>query len=539
GDIRPQNVVRKLATPFFSIPHAKEEKYDFGTGPFTVMALVSPDTTVNSPAQTTSDVKNTGEIQPGNIISKFDPCKTDDGGWSLSITADRPKWLQSIIDASISALEEEKSAKEAEKTRLEGDAQHSVADVNQLKAIIFDIGVEIVEKKTDKYLFFTLFNQDGSCKEMCAPLNNKYYIKRKHGTEIENDADESTRAGTLFKRFTHMVAIVRDSSGECHLYLNGNKLDLLKNTTSTDLVNVSNDQPLNIGSVLPTSSEIKQAGVVRKVALWKTTLTQADIVEQMNSMSEPKPGTSCVGYWDAWHLTYEDESNQAGSTERKDGKDLSAVKNDMPIDQRMTLSEVYMVLPFYMQEQENNVWCWAATSVSIRNFYKPEQPITQCQLVEKSFKEGNGLDHVPLELRNKLKNGTESCCDDAHPAKCNYGYVPAYALDIYGIKGEYVNPFPRTVKPYRKEINKWQPISLGTQSHFVITSGIYIVDRKNVDRKNVDRKKWIVINDPYYGVSTVLFETFTNNNYKYVNGEIWRNGINCTKPKPPEATVPA
>ena len=500
GDLRPQNVVRKLATPFFSIPHAKEEKYDFGKQPFTVMAVVSPDTIVESPSGTSSNAKNTGEIHKGNIISKYAPCQKEAGGWKLALIDDRPKWLQS---------------------RIEELQKGGASDKQRAK-----------ELTADYYISFSMYQKDGTRHDLLAPLSNEYVVKSKHGDSATNDPQEKNLAKKIFTRFTHMVAIVRDGSGECRLYLNGVKLDLLQDGESTGLIDVTNNQPLNIGSVQPTSTEMKQAGIVRKVALWNAALSQDAVVLQMNSMRDPEPESNCVGYWNLWNLTYEDETGQPGSPERQDGNDLSTVQNDMPEDQRMTLSELYTVLPFYMQEQEQDVWCWNATAVSVKNFYNPNRLITQCQLVEKLLKEDDRIwqNHSELNVYRgplpkpagwipdpvkAVRDGNVRCCAD--PAKCNYGYVSVLALEKFNMSGTHMNPIPENISTYRKEFNEWRPICITVPLHQLAISGIYIDDNGS---------KCVVINDPWSGISELTFESFKNG---YELNRPW-DYINLTKP---------
>lgn len=507
GDLRPQHVVRTLATPFFTIPHTKQ--YDFDAKSFTVLALVSPDTTVESPDKPTSPALSTGEIQTGTIASMYSPCQQEVGGWTLSLTADRPKWLQARID------------------ELSKDSAKNAAEIEKLRA--------------DYYLSFIVYGKPASFQEMLVPLDDTYYVKKKHDKK-DNDEAEKQRAGKIFKRFTHLIAVVRDESGTYNLYLNGVKLDLVKNDQGAGVVNVTNNQPLNIGKISSTAtSDLKQMGIVRKAALWNTALSQEQIVKQMNTMSDPKPDAGCVGYWDLWQLTYDDAASQAVSTEKNVGNDASTTKNNLPDDQRMTLSELYTVLPFFMEEQEQDVWCWNASAVSVKNFYEPHQTITQCQFVEKMFKEDDriwkqhdGLKkpdpsdtetdptkvrrlQEPVDLVSNVKKGTESCCDDANPCKCNYGYVSFMALEIYGMRGTFMKPISQEMSTYRQEFNCWRPICIDVPGHALAISGIYIDGQK---------KKWVITNDPWSGINELPFESFLTG---YEPNRSWAD-MNLTKP---------
>ena len=39
-----------------------------------------------------------------------------------------------------------------------------------------------------------------------------------------------------------------------------------------------------------------------------------------------------------------------------------------------------LILPFEMEEQKEDFWCWAATTKAVSDFYTPKAPISQCSV---------------------------------------------------------------------------------------------------------------------------------------------------------------
>src|SRR5688500_15920023 len=57
-------------------------------------------------------------------------------------------------------------------------------------------------------------------------------------------------------------------------------------------------------------------------------------------------------------------------------------------------------LPFAMETQTRQEWCWAAVSVSVARFYKQNSPWSQCKLVNEEL-------------------GLNNCCQTTIPSECN------------------------------------------------------------------------------------------------------------------------
>ena len=170
----------------------------------------------------------------------------------------------------------------------------------------------------------------------------------------------------------------------------------------------------------------------------------------------------------------------------------------MPVDQRMTLSELYMVLPFYMQEQKQDMWCWAATTVSVAELYNPLSTQTQCNLATEIFR-------LPTSERTNRGPTTplsndQSCCDAQ--TNCNFGYVYGLALDFLAYPNTHFVGI-KTIIECNNELKNWRPVQVSimhppnfTMGHSVILSGVYLEGEK--------RK--VVINDPWSGIKVMDFE---------------------------------
>ena len=39
-----------------------------------------------------------------------------------------------------------------------------------------------------------------------------------------------------------------------------------------------------------------------------------------------------------------------------------------------------LILPFEMEEQTEDNWCWAATTKAVSDFYTPQSPVSQCEV---------------------------------------------------------------------------------------------------------------------------------------------------------------
>jgi hypothetical protein len=151
-------------------------------------------------------------------------------------------------------------------------------------------------------------------------------------------------------------------------------------------------------------------------------------------------------------------------------------------------------LQFDEQTQEQSEWCWAATTVSIAQYYDSATTWTQCTLVNRAF------------------NLTD-CCQDGGSDACNQPGDPAQALPIVGHLSSTANG-AATLATVISEINGGHPISVGIYwtgggGHNPAISGY---DNSNPAAPVID------VQDPFYGPSTPDFNTFPG---QYEGGASW------------------
>ena len=591
--------IRRIEQPTFAIPH--NQAYNFGTGAFSVMVAFTPGTT----KETASGKQSV--IATGNIISKAAPYQKEFGGWELALIANPP-----------------------------GQAK-------------------------GKYISFALYGKVDTANEkkgipsqqLLAPLTSAKLLALQNA-----DASAMPPSEEVFKKFTHVVTAVRETTGACKLYLNGFALETTKISAGQGSIDVSNDEPLNIGQLQPEPPEGMQGAVVRKVSLWKQALTPGEIInyanclmsstinfktkldytlkyfepkssgksdfevqitgslslngakgavhtesidetqtfvptvpnykmEEINSeaiklqvtrkmfnvvtpndlknfnftvkkddkelkvtliATHPDPNDSAQELRETYTTTYEPDprkmldaarsaaankligtassldnisyqynaNTQQVSAEMEIGQkeecvgywnldetgeknctDLSPIQNHVPADQRVSLANLHTVLPFYIEKQKSEVWCWAATSVSSAIYYNPLSAETQCKLVTAVLKDP--LSPIYNTKIKQLLPSDQSCCNGG--VDCDYGYIPDEPLKYYGqFAGRSA---PSTFEQCCDMLKDGQPIIVdvrwsGGGGHFAFLSGVYVENSQ----------KMVVISDPYHGITTMALDTF-------------------------------
>jgi papain like cysteine protease AvrRpt2 len=130
-----------------------------------------------------------------------------------------------------------------------------------------------------------------------------------------------------------------------------------------------------------------------------------------------------------------------------------------------------------MQQQERDLWCWAAVSVSVRRFYDPSRVISQCEQASAQI-------------------FTADCCSD--PSKCDMEWPLSKALNGLGVLRDVVNGIvPLTT--IAREINDQHPLGCrivweGGAGHFVCIAGY--------------DGTLLMIKDPLFGSSRVPYDEF-------------------------------
>ena len=164
------------------------------------------------------------------------------------------------------------------------------------------------------------------------------------------------------------------------------------------------------------------------------------------------------------------------------------------------------ILSFAVQRQKMPEWCWAAMSVSVDLFFRPDCTHTQCQLASAAF--------------------NRSCCDNSNPAdaqNCNQPNTLHTVLETLHLLA--ADPVRRPDTPLsfdavRKEIDGGRPICLlirwldkqgetTTRGHFIAIHGY---------RVTAGNKQFVTIGDPFYGASEIDFSQLSSAEGGYHDG---------------------
>jgi hypothetical protein len=147
------------------------------------------------------------------------------------------------------------------------------------------------------------------------------------------------------------------------------------------------------------------------------------------------------------------------------------------------------VLPFKMQDQEQLLWCWAATSVSVNLYFDAASSQRQCSLVNTALRQ-------------------TTCCGNGASRACNKAWFLDKALTIVGNLDQMTAGHP-SLAEVEAEIDAGRPLCLRIQwdaysAHFVAIYG-YSGTMINVD-------------DPWTGRASVEYDKFPT---LYQTGGTW------------------
>lgn len=138
------------------------------------------------------------------------------------------------------------------------------------------------------------------------------------------------------------------------------------------------------------------------------------------------------------------------------------------------------VLPFDMQRQEQEFWCWAATTSSVSRHFNSASPWDQCEVASASL--------------------GSPCCSAPQPCDQPYTLDDPLSLtgNLYALLGS-----SDVRSNIELEINAGRPVCchiswMDGSGHFVAVTGY--------DWNTDD----VVIDDPLYGQQTVPFDTFVS-----------------------------
>lgn len=148
-----------------------------------------------------------------------------------------------------------------------------------------------------------------------------------------------------------------------------------------------------------------------------------------------------------------------------------------------------VTIPFAMEPQIVEFWCWAAVASSVSRHYSPASPWTRCRVANAVL-------------------GTSHCCSDEHSPACNRMASLEVALSRTGnLTPNGVMNGPATPVQLRAQIRDSVPrrvVGCGirwadTRGHFVVVHGL------SIDSNGVF---WVAVADPRYGPSEYAYNEF-------------------------------
>jgi hypothetical protein len=162
---------------------------------------------------------------------------------------------------------------------------------------------------------------------------------------------------------------------------------------------------------------------------------------------------------------------------------------DPPISVKSLIRKFWIRLNFNMQHQQQDNWCWAATTVSVCIFFNPDCNWTQCSLVDAEF-------------------GRNDCCtnEGSNTQTCNKGQYLDNALSRTNNYRNMTWQSP-SMNNVMQEIDEDSPLCAriewsGGGAHAVAIYGYHF---------DLDM---VAIADPWYGNSDVTLSAFNNGSYQ-------------------------
>jgi len=164
-------------------------------------------------------------------------------------------------------------------------------------------------------------------------------------------------------------------------------------------------------------------------------------------------------------------------------------------------------VPLKVQRQKKSEWCWAAVSVSIDRFFRPDSTHTQCDIVSGAIK-------LP-------------CCEESprgQPDPCNTPHALHPVLGRFHLLAADPIVKPLTFNQVRTEIDAGRPVcvlikwldnqaQLTNRGHFIALNGYRVTPAQ---------KLFVSVTDPMYGSSEIDFEHFASKKGGYRDGRgVW------------------
>ena len=189
------------------------------------------------------------------------------------------------------------------------------------------------------------------------------------------------------------------------------------------------------------------------------------------------------------HLAYSDEGIA--------GYVSAAAATGLAPFYRLYGPDAFWVIVFKEQFQQQSEWCWAASTVSITQFYDPTTAWTQCTIVNQQF-------------------NSSACCVDPSSTACNQPWYPDKALTATGHLAGSTGSL--SLSDLEGQIVASRPVSIGIDwngggGHNPVITGF---DQDIAGGPTID------IQDPIFGPSTQDFATFPST---YHGGAQWASSF--------------
>jgi len=164
-------------------------------------------------------------------------------------------------------------------------------------------------------------------------------------------------------------------------------------------------------------------------------------------------------------------------------------------------------LSLAVPRQEKSEWCWAAVSMGVDLFFRPDSTHNQCEIASSA-----------LNLQ---------CCNGAQPASvddCNKPHALHPVLGRYHLLAADPIVKPLEFDRVRGEIDAARPVCvlikwLNNQGQ--VTDGGHFI-AINGYRVTPAQKQFVSITDPMYGSSEIVFEEFISSKGGYRDGRgVW------------------
>ncbi|HXB75751.1 MAG TPA: C39 family peptidase [Candidatus Acidoferrales bacterium] len=164
-------------------------------------------------------------------------------------------------------------------------------------------------------------------------------------------------------------------------------------------------------------------------------------------------------------------------------------------------------LSLKVQRQEKSEWCWAAVSVSVDRFFRPDSTHSQCEIA------GSAL-NLP-------------CCKGGQPAQsdsCNAPHALHPVLGRFHLLAADPIVKPLSFDRVRTEIDAGRPVcvlikwldnqgQVTDRGHFIALSGYRVTPAL---------KQFVSVTDPWFGSSEVVFEQLIDGKGGYRDGRgVW------------------